>query len=89
GALARSLAARWTTPTLLMWGEEDRCVDPRGSQAFAAAAPAEIVQQRAWPGLAHEVFNEPEREQVVQRLLEFLRELAPSPSAASPQRSRR
>lgn len=89
GALARSLAARWTTPTLLMWGEEDRCVDPRGSQAFAAAAPAEIVQQRAWPSLAHEVFNEPEREQVVQRLLEFLRELAPSPSAASPQRSRR
>lgn len=72
GELVRASAARWTTPTLLMWAGADRCVAPAGSAAFAAAAPARVVQHQEFPALAHEIFNEPERGQVIARLLRFL-----------------
>ena len=67
------LVPRWTTPTLLMWAGADRCVAPAGSAAFAAAAAAGgAVQAVPFPGLAHEIFNEPEREQVFARLRAWL-----------------
>jgi alpha-beta hydrolase superfamily lysophospholipase len=59
-------------PTLLMWAGADRCVAPAGSVAFAAAAPPGVLQARAWPGLFHEIFNEPERAEVVAALLGWL-----------------
>lgn len=74
GGQVRALAPRWTTPTLLLWAGADRCVAPAGSAAFAAAAPPAVVQHQVFPALAHEIFNEPERAQVVQRLLQFLRD---------------
>ena len=67
-----ALAPRWRTPTLLMWAGADRCVAPAGSQTFAAAAPASVVTAQAWPGLYHEIFNEPEREQVMASLIRWL-----------------
>jgi alpha-beta hydrolase superfamily lysophospholipase len=72
GALVRTLAPFWRTPTLLMWAGADRCVAPAGSAAFAAAAPPAVLQQRAWPELYHEIFNEPERQAVIARLVQFL-----------------
>lgn len=72
GRTVRALAPRWTTPTLLLWAGLDRCVAPAGSAAFAAAAPAAVVQAQPWPMLAHEIFNEPERAQVIERLVQFL-----------------
>lgn len=72
GHHARACAARWPTPTLLMWAGADRCVPPAGSEAFAAAAPPGVVTPAPWPGLFHELFNEPERAQVLQRLGEWL-----------------
>jgi alpha-beta hydrolase superfamily lysophospholipase len=75
GELVRSLAPRWRVPTLLMWAGADRCVAPRGSEAFAAAAPASVLQAKGFDGLAHEIFNEPEREQVMARLGEWIRQL--------------
>jgi alpha-beta hydrolase superfamily lysophospholipase len=65
-------APRWRLPTLLMWAGADRCVAPAGSAAFATAAPAAVVQSRCFDGLAHEIFNEPEREQVLAHLLGWL-----------------
>ena len=73
GAQVRALAARWRVPTLLLWAGADRCVAPAGSAAFAAAAPAAVVQHRCFDGLAHEIFNEPERERVLKRLGDWLR----------------
>lgn len=67
-----ALASRWRTPTLLMWAQADRCVSPAGSQAFAAAAPATVVTAHGWPGLYHEIFNEPEREQVIAKLTDWI-----------------
>lgn len=72
GALVRSLAGEWRVPTLLMWAGADRCVAPAGSAAFAAAAPAAVLSARAWPGLAHEIFNEPEKDAVIAELTAWL-----------------
>lgn len=72
GAFVLERAPRWRTPTLLMWAGADRCVAPRGSAAFAAAAPSDVVQAREWPGLYHEIFNEPEQQQVLGALSQWL-----------------
>ena len=72
GELVRALAPRWRVPTLLMWAGADRCVAPRGSAGFAAAAPAGVVQAQPFEGLAHEIFNEPERERVLATLGQWL-----------------
>jgi alpha-beta hydrolase superfamily lysophospholipase len=69
-------AAQWRTPTLLLWAGADRCVSPRGSAAFAAAAPKRLVHTRCFNGLAHEIFNEPERDFVVGALIDWLGRLS-------------
>ncbi|MBH9551749.1 alpha/beta hydrolase [Inhella gelatinilytica] len=71
-------AARWQVPTLLMWAGADRCVTPQGSARFAAAAPSDRVTQRCFDGLFHELFNEPEHEQVFALLRDWLNERFPS-----------
>jgi alpha-beta hydrolase superfamily lysophospholipase len=71
GAAAIAAAPRWAVPTLLMWGGLDRCVNPAGSAAFAAAASG-VVSARPWPGLVHEIFNEPEQAEVLKVLTDWL-----------------
>jgi alpha-beta hydrolase superfamily lysophospholipase len=58
GAAALAAAPRWTVPTLLMYGGSDRLVDPAGSDAFAASAPAEVVESERFDALYHEILNE-------------------------------
>jgi alpha-beta hydrolase superfamily lysophospholipase len=65
-------APAWRMPTLLMWAGADRCVAPIGSARFAAAAPAPVVSAHEWPGLSHEIFNEPGRGQVLALLRDWL-----------------
>ena len=65
-------APQWRTPTLLLWAGADRCVAPRGSAALAAAAPPAVLSTQAYPELFHEIFNEPERAQVLARLTSWL-----------------
>lgn len=72
GAQAIAAAPRWAVPTLLMWAGADRCVAPRGSEAFAAAAPAHAVATRPWPGFSHEIFNEPQKAEVLAVLTHWL-----------------
>jgi alpha-beta hydrolase superfamily lysophospholipase len=72
GPAVIAAAPRWTTPTLLMWAGADRCVAPAGSAAFAAGAPRDVVTTREWPGLFHEIFNEPEQGQVLEALAGWL-----------------
>jgi alpha-beta hydrolase superfamily lysophospholipase len=72
GEHVRALAAHWRTPTLLLWAGADRCVAPGGSKAFAAAAPADVVSARCFEPLFHEIFNEPEKGEVVGELLGWL-----------------
>ena len=72
GPAVIAAAPRWTTPTLLMWAGADRCVSPAGSAAFAAAAPRDVVTVREWPGLFHEIFNEPEQDDVLTAMTDWL-----------------
>jgi alpha-beta hydrolase superfamily lysophospholipase len=74
GELARTRAASWTLPTLLVFAGADRCVAPAGSEAFASAAPKSVVRARRFDGLFHEIFNEPEREQVLAELTGWFNE---------------
>ena len=66
-------APGWRLPTLLLYAGADRCVAPAGSAAFAAAAPPAVLQQRRYDGLAHEIFNEPEQDEVLADLGDWLR----------------
>jgi alpha-beta hydrolase superfamily lysophospholipase len=72
GEFVRTLAPRWAVPTLLMWAGSDRCVAPRGSAAFAAAAPKDRVTAREFAPLFHEIFNEPEQAEVFDCLRAWL-----------------
>lgn len=64
GEVARGRAPAWATPTLLMWAGSDRCVAPRGSAAFAAAAPRGVLTAHEFPSMFHELFNEPDQDKV-------------------------
>lgn len=59
GPLVISRAAQWKVPTLLMYAGSDKLVNPRGSRTFIEAAPKDVVTSREFPGLYHEIFNEP------------------------------
>lgn len=72
GAEVLQQAAQWRLPTLLLYAGSDRCVSPRGSAAFAAAAPESVVRTQAFPALYHEIFNEPERGEVIAALRAWL-----------------
>ncbi len=58
GTQVIAAAPAWSVPTLLLWGEADRIVNPAGCRAFAAAAPASVLTARGFAGLRHEIFNE-------------------------------
>ena len=84
GAVVQARAARWAVPTLLLWAGADRCVAPAGSAAFAAAAPRDVLTHTCYPQMAHEIFNEPEREQPLAELSRWLAALPLRPAAAMP-----
>ncbi len=58
-------AATIRLPLLLLQGTDDRLVDPGGAKMLYEKARAVDKTLKAYPGLYHEVFNEPEREQVL------------------------
>jgi alpha-beta hydrolase superfamily lysophospholipase len=82
GRYVRERAAQWRVPTLLLWAGADRCVAAAGSAAFAAAAPLQVVSRQRYPVLAHEIFNEPERADVLADLTHWLAERPLPPVAA-------
>jgi len=72
GVHVRERASQWTVPTLHVWAGADRCVAPGGSRDFARAAPRHVVQSHEFPALYHEVFNEPEKDDVYGLLRRWL-----------------
>jgi alpha-beta hydrolase superfamily lysophospholipase len=59
-------------PTLLMHGSEDRLTSCSASRAFVSGAPAEKMTFREWDGFYHEIHNEPEKEQVIATMINWL-----------------
>jgi alpha-beta hydrolase superfamily lysophospholipase len=47
-------------------------VHPQGSREFAADAPSAIVQSHCYENFYHEIFNEPERDEVLARMIGWL-----------------
>ena len=65
-------APRWRVPTLLMWAGADRCVAPRGSARFADAADPNFLTAHQFSSLYHEIFNEPQHDEVFKVLERWL-----------------
>lgn len=59
-------AADIRLPILLLQGSADRLVDPGGAKMLQENASTPDKTLKVYDGLYHEVFNEPEREQVLQ-----------------------
>jgi acylglycerol lipase len=70
----RARAAGLSVPALVMQSGDDRLVDPATTRAWAADAPAELVDYVEWEGFYHEMFNEPEQVQVFERMMKWLEE---------------
>lgn len=62
-----------TLPTLVLHGTEDRLVDPAGSRLIADTAGSADLTLHIYDGLHHEVFNEPERDRVLDDLTAWLK----------------
>ncbi len=61
-----------TLPLLVMHGEADVMTAPAGSERFSVAVESQDVTLQLFPGLYHEIFNEPERLQVLEHLAGWL-----------------
>ncbi|MCC6126526.1 MAG: lysophospholipase [Pirellulales bacterium] len=59
-------------PLLVMHGTRDLVTDPNGSRQLYARASSADKTLRLYPGLYHEIFNEPEREQVIGDLIAWI-----------------
>lgn len=82
GPMVVERAPRWTVPTLLMYAGADKLVNPRGSRAFAAAAPPQVVRAHCFENLFHELFNELDSEPVFDVLEQWLDERFQAPATA-------
>ena len=76
---------------LLMRGEDDPLCPAEGSRAFFETLGVEGCRLEIYPGLRHEIFNEPEREAVLDDLIDWIESVqsgagrvAPGPGAAGP-----
>lgn len=63
---------RLTLPLLAMQGGADRLVDPRAAGHVHAAVSSADRTLLEYPGLYHEIFNEPERDRVLDDLVGWL-----------------
>ena len=64
---------RITVPTLVLHGLDDGLV-PADASEILASVPA--VERRTYPGLRHELHNEPEGPQIIDEIIAWLRERA-------------
>lgn len=71
-ARARDGAARVTLPMLLLHGSEDSLAAPQGSQFIEAHLGSRDKTLKIYPGLYHEIFNEPEQREVLRDVTDWL-----------------
>ena len=72
-------AVEFSIPLLIMHGEADEVAFPAGSFEFAQRVPGDCTL-KIWPGLYHEIHNEPEKEQVLSYMAAWILSKIPSPS---------
>jgi alpha-beta hydrolase superfamily lysophospholipase len=59
-------------PLLMMHGEADRITDPAATLDFFERVGSLDKTLRLWPGLFHEIHNEPEKDQVIDQIISWL-----------------
>ena len=59
-------------PLLLMQGGADHIVSVEATRRFAARVQRELITYHEWDGLYHEIHNEPERDQVLQVMVDWM-----------------
>jgi alpha-beta hydrolase superfamily lysophospholipase len=64
-ALARASAGKIALPILLLHGDRDSLAAPVGSEFLNANLASSDKRIKLYPGLYHEIFNEPERDEVI------------------------
>jgi len=66
------LAPGITAPLLVVHGEDDRLVSVEGSRRLVEHVGSRDVELKVYPELFHEVFNEPERDRVIDDVTEWI-----------------
>lgn len=66
------LAPGLTAPLLVVHGEEDRLVSADGSRRLVEHVGSRDVELKVYPDLYHEVFNEPERDRVLDDVVSWI-----------------
>lgn len=66
-------AAELSIPALVMQSGADRLVDPNVSRQWAARGRAGKIEFVEWDGLYHEMFNEPQKDRVRARVMDWLK----------------
>ena len=61
-----------TAPLLVVHGSDDRLIPIAGSRRLVECVGSTDVQLKVYPGLYHEVFNEPERDQVLDDVVSWI-----------------
>ncbi|WP_113963132.1 alpha/beta hydrolase [Mycobacterium shimoidei] len=61
-----------TAPLLVVHGEQDQLIPVAGSRRLVDAVGSSDVELKVYPGLYHEVFNEPERDQVLDDVVSWI-----------------
>lgn len=70
-------AGRVRVPLLMLHGEADPICPPSGTRRFFEGLVVEPRRLRVYPGLRHEIFNEPEHVRVFEDVLTWLRARSP------------
>jgi acylglycerol lipase len=72
GPYAIENASKINIPLLIMHGLSDRLTSPKGTEEFAENASANTTV-KFWPGLYHELHNEPERKEILEFEMDWLK----------------
>ena len=70
---AITAAGRLAVPTLWLHGEDDRLVPIEGTRAGWEAIRPEDGEEKSYPGARHEIFNETNRDEVLDDVVGFVR----------------
>ncbi len=62
----------FSVPILLMQGSADHIVSPPATREFAGGVPKQWITYREWEGLFHELHNEPQKETVIQTMINWI-----------------
>jgi lysophospholipase len=72
GEDARRKLGRIRMPLLAMHGANDTLTFPSGTRALFERASSEDKTLKLWPGMKHEIFNEPDRREVIRFMLDWI-----------------